>query len=104
LSILVSAIMCGWSSRALLVVKMADVVVAVPGEAAVEVVLPERGSCLQLSCSGWSWVVGVDAVGGSPHRDFTDDCEVRLAARRRPHRLGPVLAGLTSDLIGEAGD
>ena len=49
LSILVSAITCGWSSRALLVVKMADVVVAVPGEAAVEVVLPERGSCLQLS-------------------------------------------------------
>jgi hypothetical protein len=64
-----------------LVVNMADVVVAVPGEAAVEVVLPEGGSCLQLSWPGWSWVVGVDAVAGSPHRDFTDDGEVRVAAR-----------------------
>ena len=57
LSILVSVITCGWSRRARLVVKMADVVVAVPGEAAVEVVLPEGRGCLQLSWPGWSWVV-----------------------------------------------
>jgi hypothetical protein len=83
---------------------MTDVVVAAVGERSVEVVLPERRSCRQLRCSGWSWVVGVDAVGGPPHRDFTDDLDVRAAARRRPHRLGFVLAGVTSDPIGEAGD
>ena len=82
---------------------MSDVVVAAAGEASVEVVLPEGRSCLQLCCSGWSWVAGVDAVGGPPHGDFTDDGEVRAAARRRPHRLGFVLAGVTSDPIGEVG-
>jgi len=85
-------------------VKLSDGVVAAAGEGSVELVLPEGGSGLQLSCSGWSWVVGVDAVGGPPHRDFTDDCEVRAAARRCPHRLGFVLAGVISDPIGEVGD
>jgi hypothetical protein len=80
-----------------------DVVAAV-GDTAVEVVLPDGGSCLQLCCSGWSWVVGVDAVGGPPHHDFTDDGEVRMAARRRPHRLGFLLAGVTSNLVGEVGN
>jgi hypothetical protein len=46
----------------------------------------------------------VDAVGGPPYGDFTDDGEVRAAARRRPHRLGFGLAGLISDLIGDVGD
>jgi hypothetical protein len=79
-------------------------IAVVAGETSVEVVLPERGSCLQLSCSGWSLVAGVDAVGGSPHGDFTDDGEVRAAARRRPYRLGIVLAGVASDLVGEVGN
>jgi hypothetical protein len=60
---------------------MADVLVAAAGETSVEVLLPESGGCLHLCCSGWSWVVGVDAVGGPPHRDFTNDGEVRAAAR-----------------------
>jgi hypothetical protein len=34
---------------------------------------------------------------------FTNDGEVRPAARWRPHRLGFVLAGGTSDLVGEVG-
>jgi hypothetical protein len=46
-------------------------VVADAGETSVEAVLPEGGSCLQLSCSGWSSVVEVDTVSGSPHSDFT---------------------------------
>jgi hypothetical protein len=78
----------------------ADVVAS---ETSVEVVLPEGRGCLQLCCSSWSWVVGVDAVGGPPHVDFTNDGEVRPAARWRPHRLRIVLAGATSDPIREVG-
>jgi hypothetical protein len=75
------------SSRgSLLDVEMTDLVVAAAGETSVEVVLPEGRSCLLLCCSGGSWVAGVDAVYGPPHRDFTDDREVRAAPRRRPHR------------------
>jgi hypothetical protein len=65
---------------------MTEGVVAAAGETSVEVMLPERRSCLQLCCSGWSWVVGMDAVGGPPYGDISDDGEVRLA-RRRPSRL-----------------
>jgi hypothetical protein len=82
---------------------MTDVVVAAAGETSVEVVLPERRSCLQLCCPGWSWVVGMDAVGGPPYGEFGNVGEVRLA-QRRPHRLRIVLAGVTSDPIGEVGD
>jgi len=82
---------------------MTDVVVAAASEVSVEVVLPKGRSCGQLCCSGWSWVTGLDAVGGSPHSDFTDDGEIRAAARRRPRRLGFVLADVTSDLVGEHG-
>ena len=95
------AITQGSSRRGLLDVKM---IALVAGETSVEVVLPEGGSCLQLCCSGWSLVVGVDAVSGSPHGDFTNDGRVRAAARRRPYRLGIVLAGVTSDLVGEVGN
>jgi hypothetical protein len=83
---------------------MIAVVVAAACETSVEVVLPEGGSCLQLCCSGWSSVAGVDAVGGPPHGDFTNDDRVRAAARRRPHRLGFVLASVASDPIGEIGN
>jgi len=43
----------------------------------------------------------VDAVGGSPHRYFTDDANVRLAARRCPNRLRAVLTGLIPDVTGK---
>ena len=79
---------------------MTDVVVAAAGETSVEVVLPEGRSCLQLSWSRWSWVAGVDAVGGSPHGNFTDDAALRLADRRCPNRLRAVLTGLISNVTG----
>jgi hypothetical protein len=78
-------------------------VVAAAGETSVEVVLPEGRGCGQLWSSGWSSVAGVDAVGGPPHGDFSNDGEVRVAAGRRPHRLGIVLAGVTSNLVGDVG-
>jgi hypothetical protein len=75
--------------------------VAAPGETSVEVVLLEGGSSLQLSCSGWSSVPRVDAVGGSPHDYFTHDADVRLAAGRCPNGLRPVLTGLIPDVTGK---
>jgi hypothetical protein len=102
-SIFVPAITFGCSRRALWNVTT-DAVLAAVGETSVEVVLPEGRGCLQLCCPGWSWVVGVDAIGCPPHRDFAHDGKVRAAARRRPHRLGIILAGVTSDPIGEAGN
>jgi hypothetical protein len=82
---------------------MTDAVVAAAGETSVEVVLPEGRSCGQLSCSGWSCVAGVDAIGSPPYGDFTDDGGVRAAVGWRPDRLGFVLAGVPSDQVGEVG-
>ena len=78
--------------------------VAAVGNPSVEVVLPEGGSRLQLCCSGGSVVLLVDPVGGPPDVDFTDDGDARPTARRSPHRLWAVLAGVTSNLIGAFGN
>ena len=78
--------------------------VATQGNVSVEVLLPEGGSDLQLSCSGWSAVLGVDAGGGAPDLDFTKERGRRVAARRCPYGLFAVLAGAVSDLICEADD
>ena len=66
--------------------------------------MPEGGHGLQLSCSGWSAVLGVDADSGTPYGDFTEEGGGRVAARRCPYRLFAVLAGTVSDLICEADD
>jgi hypothetical protein len=66
--------------------------------------LPKGGYGLQLSCSGWSVVLGVDADGGTPHLDFTKQDSGRMAARRCPDRLFAVLTGTVSDLTCEADD
>jgi hypothetical protein len=55
--------------------------VAGQGNVLVEVLLPDGGYGLQLSCSGWSAVFGVDADGGAPDGDFTEEGEARVAAR-----------------------
>jgi hypothetical protein len=66
--------------------------------------LPEGGHGLQLSCSGWPAVLGVDADSGTPYGDFSEEGEARVAARRCPYRLFTVLAGTVSDLICEPDD
>jgi hypothetical protein len=40
----------------------------------VEALFPQGGGCLASasSSSGWSRVLGIDAVGGAPHCDFAD--------------------------------
>ena len=71
------------------------------GESAVEALLAFRVSGLKLFWSGWSAVLGVDAVGGPPHGDIGDEADVQVRAGRRPHELGAVVAGsLSSNLIG----
>ena len=69
----------------------------------VEVLLPEGESSLKLCWSGGSTVVGVDAVGGPPHGDFTDEGGVERTARRRPYGLGAVAEGVVSNVVGEVG-
>jgi hypothetical protein len=43
------------------------------GDMPVEALFPEDGrECLKLaSSSDWSWILGIDAVGGPPYCDFT---------------------------------
>ena len=85
-------------------VKATYVVVGALGDTAIEVVLPEGGSRLQLCCSGWSAVLGVDADGGTPDGYFTKERGGRVAARRCPYGLFRAIAGAVSDLICEAGN
>ena len=79
-------------------------VVAAVRNTSVEVVLPEGGRGLQLSCSCGSVVVPVDRVGGPPDLDFTDEGDARLTARRSPDRWCAVLVSISSDMCGEVGD
>jgi hypothetical protein len=77
---------------------------AAEGNGSVEVLLPQGGHGLQLCCSGWSAVVGVDADGGSPDGDFTKEGGSRVAARRCPYRRFVAIAGAVSNLNCEVND
>ena len=71
----------------------------------VEALFPEGRERFELaSSSGWSRVLGIDAVGGPPHCDFADEGGARVASRCSPDRLGVTLAGVVLDLAGEVGD
>jgi hypothetical protein len=71
----------------------------------VEALFPKGGGCLELaSSSGWSRVLGIDAVGGPPHCDFANEIAARAASRCSPDRRGVALAGVVLDLVGEVGD
>ena len=48
--------------------------------------------------------MGVDAVGGPPDGDFTDEPDVQVSARRRPNRLDAVMAGVVLNVLGEVGN
>jgi hypothetical protein len=71
----------------------------------VEVLFPEGRACLELaSSSGWSRVLGIDAIGGAPHRDYANEGGARVASRRCPDWLGVTLADLILNLVGEVSD
>ena len=56
------------------------------------------------SSSGWSRVLGIDAVGDPPHCDFTNEAAAWVAFRWCPDWLGITLAGVGLNLVGEVGD
>jgi len=71
----------------------------------VEVLFPEGRERFEMATSsGWSRVLGIDAVGGAPHRDFADEGGDRVSSRCSPDWLGVTLAGMVLDLGGEVGD
>jgi hypothetical protein len=74
------------------------------GDALVEAVPPFDRLSLHLSWSGGSMVVRVDAVGGPPHGDFTDEGGAQRSARRCPWGLVCVVDGVVSDVLGQFGD
>src|SRR5215217_2539612 len=74
------------------------------GDMLVESLFPEGWERFELGSSGWSWVLGVDAVGGSPYCDFADEGGVRVVSRCRPNWRAISLAGVVLDLVGEVGD
>ena len=74
------------------------------GDALVEALPPFDRSSAKLCGSGGSVVVGVDAVGGSPDGDVTDEGGAQCSARGCPCGLGGVVEGVVSDVTGELGD
>jgi hypothetical protein len=57
-----------------------------------------------LGFSGWSRVLGIDAVGGAPHCNVGDECCTRVTSRCSPYLWALKLAGVILDLVGEVGD
>ena len=75
------------------------------GDMSVEALFPQGAGCLELaSSSGWSRVLGMDAVGGPPQLDFAREGCARVASRRSPGWLSVTLAGMVLDLVGEVCD
>ena len=66
---------------------------------------PLGGGCLDLaSPSGWSPVLGIDAVGGPPHCNVADEGGAQVGSRCSPDRFRVTLAGVSLDLVGEVSD
>jgi hypothetical protein len=70
----------------------------------VEALFPPGRKHFELCSSGWSRVLGIDAVGGPPYCDFANEGGARVASRRCADWLGFTLAGVILDLVGEVGD
>src|SRR5215211_9020476 len=74
------------------------------GDVPVETLFPEGRKRFELGSSGWARVLGIDAVGGAPHCDFTDKCCAQVTSRWCPDWRGVTLAGVVLDLVGDVGD
>jgi hypothetical protein len=65
---------------------------------------PQDRERFELRSSGWSRVLGIDAVGRPPHCDFTDEGSARVASCCSPGWPAVTVAGLVLDLVREVGD
>ena len=70
----------------------------------VEALFPEGGERFELGSSGWSWVLGIDAVGGPPHCNVADEGGARVTSRWCPDWHCVTLANVVLDPVGEVGD
>jgi hypothetical protein len=70
----------------------------------IEVLFPQGRERFEVGSSGWSRVLGVDAVGAAPHCNFADEYCARVASRWCPDWRAVTLAGVVLDLVGEVGD
>jgi hypothetical protein len=79
-------------------------VVASVGNASIEMLLPCGRSGRQLFWSGGAAVVGVNAIGGPPHCDFTNESGAQRTALRHPMGLSGVVVGVMPNMVGEVDD
>jgi hypothetical protein len=70
----------------------------------VEALFPEGRKRFELGSSGWSRVIGIDAVGGAPHCNFADEGGAGMASRWCPGWRSATLAGVILNLVGDVGD
>jgi hypothetical protein len=70
----------------------------------VETLFPKGRERFELGSSGWSRVLGIDAVGGPPYCNVTDECGARVASRCSPYWGAANLVGMILDLVGEVDD
>ena len=69
----------------------------------VELLFPQGCGCIKLASAGWSRVLGIDAVGGSPYCDFANEGG-GMTSWCSPGRRVVTLAGVVLDLLGEVDD
>jgi len=79
-------------------------VVAGVGDASIEMMLPCGRSRRQLFWSGGAAVMGVNAIGGSPHGDFTDESGAQRTALRHPIGPSGIGVGVMPNMVGEVDD
>jgi hypothetical protein len=70
----------------------------------IEVLFPEGRARFEVGSSGWSRVLGIDAVGGTPYCDFANEVGARVASWCSPGWRSVTLAGVVLDLVGQVGN
>ena len=70
----------------------------------VESLFPHGRERFELGSSGWSPVLGIDAVGRPPYCNVADEGGAQVASRWCPDWLCVTLAGVVLELVGEVGD
>jgi hypothetical protein len=73
------------------------------GDMSVEALFPEGRERFELGSSGWSRVLGIDAVGGPPYCDFADEGGAQMAWHS-PNWLIVGSGCEVANLAGEVGD